>query len=293
MAEQQTSIHHISDTARWAAVYRARETERKDALFSDPYARRLAGQRGEEIARTMPFHEKNSWSWVARTWGFDQLITEQIAQGVDMVVNLAAGLDARPYRMKLPASVTWVEVDLPDILDYKEQILGNEKPACKLERIRLDLADAKARRSLFDALAQRARNALAICEGLVIYLTTEQVSALAEDLAQTPAFQHWMVDIVSPPLLEMIRKNTNSQITEGAAELHFASSNGAQFFVPYGWTPEKTLSALKTAGHLKRLPFLLRMIAMLPENPAKIGSRPWSGFCLLRKSAIGQNRAGK
>ena len=40
-------IRHISDTARWAALYRARETERSDAIFRDPCARRLAGERGK------------------------------------------------------------------------------------------------------------------------------------------------------------------------------------------------------------------------------------------------------
>jgi hypothetical protein len=55
--------------------------------------------------------------------------------------------------MRLPASLKWVEVDLPDILDYKDEVLKAEKPVCSLERIRLDLSDAKARRSLFDRLA--------------------------------------------------------------------------------------------------------------------------------------------
>lgn len=50
----EPSIRHISDTALWAAVYRARETDRKDALFRDPFARRLAGERGEQIARANP-----------------------------------------------------------------------------------------------------------------------------------------------------------------------------------------------------------------------------------------------
>src|SRR5713226_7063171 len=48
-------IRNISDTARWVAVYRARESERPDALFKDTFARKLAGQRGEEIARRLPF----------------------------------------------------------------------------------------------------------------------------------------------------------------------------------------------------------------------------------------------
>jgi hypothetical protein len=99
------AIQHISDTARWAAVYRARETERKKPLFRDPFARRLAGERGEQIAKATPFHEKHSWSWVTRTYLFDRIISEQVAHGADMVVNLAAGLDARPYRMQLPSQI--------------------------------------------------------------------------------------------------------------------------------------------------------------------------------------------
>src|SRR5262249_20761854 len=134
----EPTIQHISDTARWAAVFRARETERPDALFRDPFARPLAGEHGEEIARSTPFHQKNAWSWVTRTVLFDRIIRKQIEQGAGMVVNLAAGLDTRPYRMALPASLDWVEVDLPEILDYKEELLRAEKPVCSLERIRMD-----------------------------------------------------------------------------------------------------------------------------------------------------------
>ena len=50
-----------------------------------------------------------------------------------MVVNLAAGLDARPYRMDLPRALQWIEVDLPGILDHKEELLRDEKPVCQLD----------------------------------------------------------------------------------------------------------------------------------------------------------------
>src|SRR5262249_3702282 len=103
-------LRNISDTALWAAVYRAREDERDDAVFRDPFARRLAGERGEEIATKMPRGKKDTWAWVTRTVLFDQFITEQVRDGVDMVVNLAAGLDARPYRLPLPSTLTWIEV---------------------------------------------------------------------------------------------------------------------------------------------------------------------------------------
>lgn len=98
-------IRHISDTALWVAVYRARESERVDAVFRDPHAKKLAGDRGMEMATAMPFAQRHSWGYVARTWLVDQVIDRELSQGTDMVINLAAGLDARPYRMRLPASL--------------------------------------------------------------------------------------------------------------------------------------------------------------------------------------------
>ncbi len=149
-------IRNISDTALWVAVYRARETERQDALFRDPFARKLAGERGEQIAKDLLAGQRYEWPYTARTVRFDQIITEQIKQGTDMVINLAAGLDTRPYRMDLPSSMKWIEVDLPGIIDYKEAILGHEKPRCTLERVRLDLADIAGRRALFQKLGSSA-----------------------------------------------------------------------------------------------------------------------------------------
>jgi O-methyltransferase involved in polyketide biosynthesis len=52
-------IRDISDTARWMAVFRARETDREDAIFRDPFARALAGERGERIASALKFTEEN------------------------------------------------------------------------------------------------------------------------------------------------------------------------------------------------------------------------------------------
>ena len=124
MIETTSSIRNVSDTARWVAYFRARETERPDALFRDPYAARLAGERGFQIANTLPEGNSNEWAWVARTYLFDKFLAAEIEKGADLVVNLAAGLDSRPYRMDLPATLQWVEVDFPEIVSYKEEILA-------------------------------------------------------------------------------------------------------------------------------------------------------------------------
>jgi methyltransferase (TIGR00027 family) len=284
VSETGPLIRNVSDTALWVAVYRARETERPDALFRDLYARRLAGARGEQIATSMPFSDKATWAWVARTVLFDQFIEEQVRGGVDLVVNLAAGLDARPYRMALPPSLKWVEVDLPGILAYKEEILAGCKPACALERVRLDLSDVPARRELFERLGRSARRALVVTEGLLIYLTAEEVGSLARDLAAPASFRSWALDLASPGLLKMIQKDSGTQLSAAGASLKFGPPEGPGFFAPYGWKSVDVRSPLKTAARLKRLSIGMRILAMLPESSGPQGSRPWSGVCLFERA---------
>jgi methyltransferase (TIGR00027 family) len=288
MAEAQTEntqavVRNISDTARWAAVFRARETERADALFRDPYAARLAGKMGVDIANTLPEGNSYAWAWVARTYLFDQFITKEIEQGTDMVVNLAAGLDARPYRMRLPASLQWIEVDLPEILAYKEGILASEKPSCALERVRTDLSDVGARRALFANLDRRANRVLILTEGLLIYLSAEEVAALARDLAAGSHFQRWIMDLGSPGLLRMMQRTTGKQLSKVGAPFKFGPAEGPAFFTPHGWGPLEVKGLLKTATRFKRPPFFLRLLGRLPEQKGPAGNRPWSGVCLFKK----------
>lgn len=278
-------IRNISDTARWVAVYRALETERADAHFRDPFARRLAGERGEQIAKSLPLGRDTSWSMVARTVLIDELISAEVQRGADIVINLAAGLDTRPYRMKLPSSLRWIEVDLPEILSYKEQVLRDEKPVCSLERIRLDLSNVPARRELFAQLGQRAKNALILTEGLIIYLTRNAVAELAQDLAAPPTFRSWILDIASPGLLRMLKKRISAELDQ-AAPFKFAPEEGPAFFASFGWKPMDVRSLLKSAAQLKRLPFLLRLAALLPETQKSRRDRPWSGVCLMSRTQI-------
>src|SRR5262249_23317383 len=66
MPDGEPLIRNVSDTARWAAHYRALETERRDALFRDPLAARLAGERGRAIAKAMPRGANQAAFWVTR-----------------------------------------------------------------------------------------------------------------------------------------------------------------------------------------------------------------------------------
>ena len=287
MSGAPATMQNISDTARWAAVFRARETERPDALFRDPFARRLAGTRGFEMTENLRDGNKHAWAWMARTYVFDHFLTQEVARGADMVLNLAAGLDARPYRMALPPSLLWVEADLPGILAYKEEILAGEKPSCVLERVRVDLSDREARGKLFAEMQGRARRIVVLTEGLVIYLAREEVAALAEDLAAGSSFARWIVDLHSPGLLKMMQRTSGQHLSEVGAPFRLGPPEGPDFFAAHGWRVGEVRGLLKAAAQFGRPPFFLRLIARLPESKGKQGKQPWSGVCLLENKKAG------
>ncbi len=281
------SIEHVSDTARWVALYRAMESERPDALFHDPYARRLAGERGERILDSMRKGRAWAWPMVVRTAVMDELILRAVERdGVSTVLNLAAGLDTRPYRLPLTPSLRWVEVDFPDVIAYKQQQLAGERPTCTLEQAGVDLTDVARRRALFGEIGAAARQVLVVSEGLLIYLTPEQVAALARDLAAPAPFRWWLIDLPSPRLLKMMEKTWGRAVAAGNAPFQFAPAEGTRFFEAHGWREAEFRSMWEESLRLKRtmrLAWLWNLIGRLYPKRKREEFRRFSGIVLLRK----------
>jgi methyltransferase (TIGR00027 family) len=283
-----TPITHVSDTARWVAIYRAMESERPDALFHDPYARRLAGTRGEEIVRAMPRGRAMAWPMIVRTTVMDDLIVRAVERdGVHTVLNLAAGLDTRPYRLPLPAGLRWIEVDFPDLLAYKEEQLAGEAPHCQLERVAVDLTDPARRRALFeDAVSGGGGGTLVVTEGLLVYLAPDEVAALAADL-HAAGFAWWLIDLGSPGLLKMLSRSWGRQLAAGNAPFRFAPAEGTRFFTPHGWAEGEFRSMWEEALRLKRtmpLAWLWNLISRLYSKKKREAMRRFSGIVLLQRS---------
>jgi methyltransferase (TIGR00027 family) len=275
-------ISNVSDTARWIASHRADESARPDALFHDPLAARLGGARGRAIAALVPRSSRNGWPWVTRTKLIDDLVMSSVAAGCDRVVNLAAGFDTRPYRLPLPRSLHWIEADLPALVEEKEQLLAGEEPACRLSRERVDLADPTLRSAFLDRAVCDATRALVLTEGLLMYLDDEVVRSLGRDLGARSAIRWWILDMFSPAVARIMKSAMGSQLA--AAPMKFAPPDGVAFFESLGWKPSQIHPMLREAARLRRLPFLLRPVALLPDpNPRRLGKSRWSAVIRLER----------
>jgi len=278
-------ITSVSDTARWVAMYRAMESERADALFRDPFARRLAGPAGEQILASMPQGRRWAWPMIVRTAVMDEIVMRLVKeQGVDTVLNLAAGLDARAYRLDLPSQLHWIDVDLEGILSYKEAALAGETPRCRVEFVRADMTDQAARRALFQRVGAGAKRALVISEGLLVYLTPEDVTSLAQDLSAQPALRWWLIDLGSPALLQFLSRTWGNQLRSGNAPMRFAPEEGTAFFAPSGWREAEYRAILDEAVRLHRAPkmaWLWRLLGLFASKQRREQFKRFSGIVLF------------
>jgi methyltransferase (TIGR00027 family) len=279
-------IENVSDTAFWIAHYRGVETARPDALFRDPLAARLAGERGKQIAEAMPQSFFTNWSVAIRTAMIDDYIRRAVAEGVDTVVNLGAGLDTRPYRMDLPAALNWIEVDYPAVIAFKEDALAHERPRFALTRVKLDLANGPERRNLFASIDARAKRMLILTEGVVPYLSVEDVALLADDLRGLDHVSYWIVDYFSPEVAKHRQRLMGGKMRN--APFRFLPEDWFGFFSAHGWRCNELRYLPEEAQRLNRplpLPPLMRMMwrvrGLFASQERRKAFRKFAGYALL------------
>jgi methyltransferase (TIGR00027 family) len=279
-------IQNVSDTAFWVAHYRAQETLRPDALFRDPLAQPLVGDLGRRISDAMgPMSRYTEWSVVARTLIIDQHIEKLVGEGVDAVINLGAGLDTRPYRMNLPRDLHWIEVDQASIIAHKTQVLRSESPKCHLTRFEVDLANASARRSFLAQVAPRSRKALILTEGVIPYLSPEQVSDLAADLKAQSRFAYWIAEYLDPKVYPYLQTPARAAQMKNAP-FRFFPADWFGFFRKAGWVERETRFTGEIAHEFGRKPPMPPWMALffrfMPES-VKRKSRRMNGYVIFER----------
>ena len=185
----------VGATALGVASARAAETESENPLINDPFARVFLDAAGDgvwnrfgnpelppeivEAEPDMPRRMQGMRDYMAtRTAFFDQFFLNANNAGVRQAVILAAGLDARAWRLPWLGGTTVYELDQPKVLEFKGSTLRQRGvlPRCDLVDVAVDLRQdwpTALQQAGFDASAPSAWSV----EGLLMFLP-----AAAQDL---------------------------------------------------------------------------------------------------------------
>ncbi|HEV2245274.1 MAG TPA: SAM-dependent methyltransferase [Terriglobia bacterium] len=236
--KSEDKIEHVSDTALMVAACRAMETAEPEGFIRDPFADRLAGERGMAIARGMPILEWMRFGVGIRAKFIDEILMDTLREGqIKIVLNLGSGLDTRPWRLELPSTLRWVEADFPAMMEYKREKLADARPNCRLEQVPADLSDARQRQKVFETVG--AEEALMITEGLLMYLPRAGILELAARAPQASGLRHWLLDVVSEEMLRMSAGANQSEVDELRPKDHLVGQAILDAATENGWTITK------------------------------------------------------
>jgi methyltransferase (TIGR00027 family) len=268
MTPTSGEIFHVSDTALMVAACRAHETELEDAYICDPFAARLAGERGVAILNALPQISANvlRFGMAIRTRLVEELLMEALAaHSIKTVLSVGCGLDTRPWRLDLAPDLRWVEIDFADMLDYKDGIMSGEKPRCRRERLTVDLNDPAQRSAMYEAAGPEP--ALMITEGLLLYLPAATVEALAAETSRQSRVSHWISDITTSAFSKILSAgaDTMQSIRHVQASDCLQGEQILEVLQRYGWTTDALRSYITDVGFVQER--VLRMMGGAPPPP--------------------------
>ncbi|MFS8101408.1 SAM-dependent methyltransferase [Lentzea alba] len=239
----------VSKTALWVASMRAVEAARADRLHDDPLATAVVA-----AADSIPPAPPGAAEFMAiRTRFYDEFLAESVPQ----VVVLAAGLDARAFRLPWGGDVRLFELDLPELLELKEKLVAAEGlvPACERVVVPIDLREDWAA-----ALAERGFDPAVptawIAEGLLQYLSEEDKKRLLDTVhAQSApgsrfAFDH--MDASADDRASVV--DTLERIRSMGTDLVATVDDPAGWLTAHGWSVATDHVPALAVGYGRPLP---------------------------------------
>src|SRR6516162_5391383 len=188
----------VGATATMVAAQRALSSDEK--LIDDPYAAPLVRAVGIDVYVRLVNGQipvggdsefdpqRMARGMACRTRFYDQFFLEAANSGVGQAVILAAGLDARAYRLPWPTRTVVYEVDMPEVIEFKTMTLGDlgAEPTAERRTVAIDLRDDWAT-ALQDAGFDPKTPSAWSAEGLLVYLPDEAQDALFDNITALSA----------------------------------------------------------------------------------------------------------
>jgi methyltransferase (TIGR00027 family) len=267
-------VHPVAQTSRWMAAARARESERPYRLFDDPLAAALAGPEGFawlDRMESVPRFGGPALYVVIRTRFFDDFLLYACwGAGVRQVVLLAAGMDARAFRLNWPPDTRLYELDRPEVLAAKDEVLARAgvQPACERRTIGGDLGRSSWSEALSNAGYEAQEPSVWLMEGLLFYMSEVTVRRLLGTTDALAAPRSLLgVDLVNRDLLNSpTTRPLLAAFARHGASGRFGANDPETLLVEHGWVAEATQAGEWGANYGRwPYPVALRRAAGVPR----------------------------
>ncbi|MGH8500580.1 MAG: hypothetical protein ACRERV_17465, partial [Methylococcales bacterium] len=142
--------------------------------------------------------------------------------------------------------------------------------------------DATVIQKFLRRIGAKAQEGVVLTEGLLVYMTEEQVASLARALYTQPRLRWWVSDLTSPIALTLLQKILTETTPGDEGRMQFAPREGEEFFRQYGWEAVEFHSLIEAGQRLDRGGLPQQVRAQLSAEQWEI-LRRMSGCVVLKR----------
>lgn len=233
----------VSKTAFYCCGIRMQDAESSKPVCGDSYAKAFMNEDGLRILAAFKDETGPNASNVVRHRIIDDLLRQELRAHPDLcVVLVGAGFDSRAFRLK---GGTWLELDEPQVIAYKNERLPAESCKNELHRIPIDFA-AESLAEKLAPFADRLPVAIVI-EGVLMYLETEVIGQTLQTLRRLFPQHKLICDLMNRKFFEKYGKTIHEKLTGMGAVFKFTADNPEEVFLANGYRRTGKLSIVETA----------------------------------------------
>jgi methyltransferase (TIGR00027 family) len=199
-------------------------------VCNDTYAKVFMNDEGRAILAAFKDETRPNASNVARHRLIDELLENEILHRQNvLIVIIGAGFDSRAFRLN---GGSWVELDEPQVIAYKNERLPATEAKNQLERISIDFETE----SVDDKLEMFAnRSPVIVIEGVFMYLEQDAIEGLLKTLARLFPGHKLICDLMTREFFENAGKTIHEKITGMGAPFKFTVESPEEIFLNAGY----------------------------------------------------------
>lgn len=239
---ESESMKPISNTAFYCCGVRMADAERDYPICGDRYAKVFMDEQGLRIYDFFKAETNANRSIIARHRIIDDLLRRALAADPGLlVITIGAGFDSRPYRLN---GGRWVELDEPQVMEYKDARLPVAACVNPLSRVAVDFALDSLHAKL--ASFSCGDPVVFVLEGVFVYLDERQIQQLLQALQALFPRHTLICDLVTRQLVEQYGRSLHQKINEIGAAFKAVDDPGA-IFTGNGYRFKELVSIIEKA----------------------------------------------
>jgi O-methyltransferase involved in polyketide biosynthesis len=254
------------------------DAERKSPVCNDQYAKIFMDERGMKIFGPFKSEIMPNISNITRCRIIDDIISSELGKNKNtLVVTIGCGFDTRPYRL---TGGSWIEIDEPQIITYKNEKLPVDECRNRLHRISIDFSHESLRNKL--RAIETGQSVIIVIEGVFMYLEPESINATLSEIQDLYPVHVLLCDLMTKKFFDKYAQSIHSKLVTTGGTFSALPDNPEKIFIDNKYIEIDRIPMVKRAIDLGLYRDALNIPAFISRLMLAVFMKDMNGYSIYR-----------